>query len=282
MHRSFVLAFILTLFPLYTVPDVLNESDIVPLHKIMPGKTPLTYRRELYITFENAIGKYKTKEAFVVDIRDAADFQQLRIPGSLNIPLFAVKTKSFLKSKSIILVNSGHEYSTVQNDTVMLRQNGFDVSILWGGLYYWYLREAPMEGDRFKAASLSVISPDIFFHERNYANWNIIDTSSVKTDVANYFKGGIHHIPYSGTEFLTVVRNVFKHDRNCFFMILNKDGTGYAEIKADLKRIAIQEVFFLQGGFQAYRRTFEKQMRIMKKERQNMGCKKKDCRCPSR
>ena len=34
----------------------------------------------------------------LVDVRSTDDFQRLHIPGSLNIPLYAVKTKIFLKS----------------------------------------------------------------------------------------------------------------------------------------------------------------------------------------
>jgi len=47
----------------------------------------------------------------LVDVRDNESFQKIRIPGSINMSLFAVKTKTFLKTKQIVLVNEGYGYN---------------------------------------------------------------------------------------------------------------------------------------------------------------------------
>ena len=46
------------------------------------------------------------KELLLVDIRPAAAFGKLRIPGSLNIPLYAIKTKTFLKKHDLVLIDA--------------------------------------------------------------------------------------------------------------------------------------------------------------------------------
>jgi rhodanese-related sulfurtransferase len=79
----------------------------------------------------------ENKNVLVIDVRKPEDFEKIRIPSSMNMPLFSVKTKLFLKSKQLILVNEGYNYSQLEPECIGLRKAGFKVNILHGGLYYW-------------------------------------------------------------------------------------------------------------------------------------------------
>ncbi len=55
------------------------------------------------ISVESVLRKLKKKEKIVlVDVRNREKFEKIRIPGSINIPLFAIKTKTFLKHKPLV------------------------------------------------------------------------------------------------------------------------------------------------------------------------------------
>ena len=90
----------------------------------------------LFISVESVLQQLKEKQHIVlVDVRDANDFEKFRIPGSLNIPFFALKTKTFLKKKSLVMINEGFSYSRLEQGCLRLRNAGFaSVSILDGGL----------------------------------------------------------------------------------------------------------------------------------------------------
>ncbi len=63
--------------------------------------------------------RYKLKrnqKLTLVDVRSRQDFERLHIPGSINIPLYAVKTKTYLKSAPVVLVNEGFRYVELENE----------------------------------------------------------------------------------------------------------------------------------------------------------------------
>jgi rhodanese-related sulfurtransferase len=93
---------------------------------------------ELAISAESVLQKLKEKrEIILIDVRNSKKFEKFRIPGSINIPLFAIKTKTFLKSKPLVLINEGYSYSQLEQECMILRNSGFKASILDGGIYYW-------------------------------------------------------------------------------------------------------------------------------------------------
>ena len=76
------------------------------------------------------------QEIMLIDVRKEADFERCRIPGSLNIPLHTLKTKAFLKSKPLALINKGYNSGTLEKKCLRLMEAGFtDVSFVIGGLY---------------------------------------------------------------------------------------------------------------------------------------------------
>jgi rhodanese-related sulfurtransferase len=80
----------------------------------------------LVVSAESVLKEPKTKpEAILIDVRPKAEFEKLRIPGSLNIDLFAVKTKTFLQSKPLVLIGEGYRYRELEEETRLLRKAGF-------------------------------------------------------------------------------------------------------------------------------------------------------------
>jgi rhodanese-related sulfurtransferase len=128
---------------------------------------------DCYISAKSAGKQFATKTVFLIDLRDGKAFQRYHIPGSLNMPAHTLKTKTFLKSRNLILVNEGHKYKMLETLCLNLREAGFSkVSILAGGLNQWQKQVAPLQSDLL--AHLDEITPAQFFPVRDYEHCTLL------------------------------------------------------------------------------------------------------------
>lgn len=120
----------------------------------------------------------KQKKIILVDVRSKSEFEKFRIPGSINIPLFAIKTKTFLKSKSLILVNEGYNPGQLQQECEVLEHAGFHVRVLYGGFNAWKEQGYTLDGDIFAQSKLNRIPAQSLFAEKENEDWIVIDISA--------------------------------------------------------------------------------------------------------
>ena len=123
------------------------------------------------------------QDLFLVDVREERQFAQVRISGSLNIPLFAVKTKAFLKTKPVVLIDEGYRPHHLEETCEQLTQAGFEAQFLFGGLNAWRTRSAnfnlpPLQGDVFAQNVLNRMPPQASFAEGGGKYWLLIDVSA--------------------------------------------------------------------------------------------------------
>jgi len=132
-----------------------------------------------YIDNQAALELAENQGAMLIDIRDATAYAKLKIPGSINIPAKLLKSKAFLKSKTIILFDNGIHYAQQEKLCQQLRDSGFkSVQILKGGLLGWHYDLMPLQGNRLAFGVLEEISPEFFYTEKAYAHWMLVDISS--------------------------------------------------------------------------------------------------------
>ncbi|MFV1951067.1 MAG: rhodanese-like domain-containing protein [Nitrospinota bacterium] len=242
---------------------------------------------EFVISLESVLQKLREKQDIIlIDIRNRKEFEKFRIPGSINISLFAIKTKAFLKAKPLVLINEGYSYSQLEQECKRLRDSGFtSVLILNGGLNYWGQKGAPLEGDLFAQKKINKISPRIFFAERNYENWIVIDISESKQSEADNLMPQAIPIPYSDDPEGFVSKfeaAIGKQNSNPFLSVLifNDNGEQYEEIEKLIEKIGIKNVFYLKGGLEKYK-TFLQQQALIRQPRNNLKKTLKKCRsCP--
>jgi rhodanese-related sulfurtransferase len=233
------------------------------------------------VSVETVLQKLKEKQDFIlIDVRNPNEFEKFRIPGSVNIPLFALKTKTFLKSKPLVLINEGHCYKQLREECAILSETGFTISILVGGLYQWRRKGGPLEGDVFAQRGLNEISPQTFFAGKGYENWMVIDVSKSgkrepDIDIKNV-RGT--HIPFANDskEFISKLKSATKnHSEKEFASILicDEKGKNYEEIERQIQIAGIQNVLYLKGGLEGYK-TFEQQQMSMARAKSEGGRKK--------
>jgi rhodanese-related sulfurtransferase len=256
------------------------------------------------ISVEAVMEQLQDKQDLVfVDVRESQAFEQVRIPGSLNIPLFAVKTKAFLKGKTLVLVDEGYRPRQLAEACEQLRQAGFDARFLFGGLNAWHIWSAkfillPLQGDIFTQKTLNRMPPRALFAEQEGKYWLVINVSA--SGEAQSLPGGELHppgppqggnvqpqtlsVPFNRDhpkQFLADIEHAVAHapTRSEWFLIViaNQHGEDYEAIERVLQNTRIAPVFFLEGGFKAYRQFVAQQTQIRQGQPQDITTSCQPC-----
>ncbi len=222
------------------------------------ARTPRPRDPSLVVSVEAVLGNsFQSGEMILVDVRAPAQCAGLRIPGSVSLPLFAVKTKAYLKNRNVVLLNEGYGYSDLEEECRRLRALGFKASILDGGLRRWVERGGAVEGHAALRGTIGEVPPQVFFQERHYENWVVIDVSesvdgemasllpeAYRVDLGKGLDGGISRLRAIGEQ--------NQHKPFLAFLIVNRDGEGYERLDRLMREAGLREVYFLEGGLQTY------------------------------
>jgi rhodanese-related sulfurtransferase len=206
----------------------------------------------------------KGQNLTLVDIRRRAEFEKVRITGSINVPLHFVKTKAYLKSKSVILVNAGFARRELIAECRSLSKLGFKVHILNGGLLAWHQKNGKLTGDLTRLQTYTRITPAALHREINKARIVAVDVSPKSAPEAKALFGGTIHIPYGTQAFQTAMHRKMKKESQARFVVYNQNGEDYLEIRQSLGRKGAHSVFYLAGGLQAYKIYTENQALLYK------------------
>ncbi|MDZ7579190.1 MAG: rhodanese-like domain-containing protein [Deltaproteobacteria bacterium] len=190
----------------------------------------------------------------LVDIRSPEEFERLRIPGALNVPLHAVKTKAYLKAHPFVLVGGGIEWRDAESECKRLRQEGFKPSILFGGLVAWHRQGGPLEGDRLLVATYREIPAPLFFHEKVYGNIEIFDVSPTPSTEAQKLIPATVHMP-TIAGLVKVAQQSDPAYRT--LVLLTENGERDEKLDAALNAAGITNAFYLRGGLGGYRQFLE-------------------------
>ncbi len=214
----------------------------------------------LALSAEAVLMKRQHQEKIVlIDVRHQDEYQRLRIPGSLSIPLYGIKTKSFLKPQILVLLNEGYRYSQLEKECRVLRGKGFSAWILDGGLNYWRQKQAPLEGDLLAQKGFNKVSPAIFFEDKNFEGQIVIDASPVQSSQSRHLIPSARHIPFlddpKGAA-LKLKEILSKGKRGAFqsVLICTQEGERYERIDKAIEKLGIKNAFYLEGGVTGYGR----------------------------
>lgn len=232
----------------------------LPTAPAFPSKVCLP---ELLISPDSvAMDREMKKGLLLVDIRPSAAFEKLRIPGSLNIPVFSIKAKTFLKRYDLVLVDEGYRYAQIEEECRYLRRAGFRLRILDGGLSVWSRKGGALEGDEFSRRTLNRLSSLNFFPEKDYGNWIVLDASEGGRPESACLFPRFFSMPHAGDSmgFAARYEEFLKREANtpCFrIMIADERGEHYERLEKVIRTTAFPDVFFLEGGMEGYRKFVE-------------------------
>jgi len=212
--------------------------------------SPIERDVTLAVTATELLNKTKQNSRMtLVDVRSPEEFERLRIPGSINLPLHAVKVKDFLKTQPFTLVSGGCEWRDLESECKRLQQRGFIPSILFGGLVAWQAQGGPLEGDRLLVATYKEIPVQLFFHEKDYESITVFDVSpNPLPDAKKLIHGNVH---VKNIESLVKLAKQ-KGSRYHPIVLFNENGEQYEKFDEVLKKAGISTAFYLKGGINGY------------------------------
>jgi len=267
---TFFICIILGLTILTAIP-VQSDLSVAEIPSELLSRKWKKYNLANLISPDSVLRKLKEKRGLVlVDVRDAQDFNSCRIRGSINIPAFALSKKTFLKSKSLVLINEGFRYSKLEQAHQRLKDSGFQhIWILIGGLNYWEKKELPLDGDVFAQKKLNKIFPRDFFAERNYENLILVDVSGSMSPEAPSLMPGALSVPYreQAKKFVGELKKVLqphKNDPLVSVLIFNQNGRYPERMEGLIRKAGIKNVFYLKDGLEGYKTFLQKQALILR------------------
>ena len=237
---------------------------------------------DFYIAPEVVLEKFRKNEVILVDVRGKDDFNKFRIPGAISIPAFGIKNNPLLKSKNLILTNEGYCYTHLERECKSLKEAGFTVLILDGGLNAWRRIGGPIEGEVFPQDELNKVPPQAFFEEKNYKHWIVINISQSS---AQDLIPGVVSIPSSkdSKSFLSAINKVVRENKNDQFssiLIATQNGDGYDQIETLIRHIQFGNIFFLKGGIEGYEDFLKDQILVWKHGKTGTIKTNRCARCP--
>jgi len=237
-------------------PAAAFEAATVPkISEELIKSAPIEPDYSFAVTAAEFLNKTKqNRRMTVVDVRSPEEFERLRIPGSINLPLHAVKTKAFLKAQPFALVSAGCEWRDLESECKRLQQSGFKPSILFGGLVAWQSQGGPVEGDRRLVAAYRKVPAHLFFHEKDYESIKVFDVSPYPLpDAKKLIHGNVH------AKNIESLVKVAKQNSPTYrtIVLFNENGEQYEKFDAALKKAGISTAFYLKGGMNGYRKFLE-------------------------
>ena len=239
------------------------------------------------ISVESVLLKLKKKQEIVlIDVRNREEFEKFRIPGSINMPLFTIKTKGFLKSTPFVLINEGYYYGQLEQECKRLRDSGFTaVWILNGGLNAWRQKGAPLNGDIFAQKELKRMPPQVFFEEKNDENWLVIDVSKSESSEGRYLIPQAMAIPFGDDpeQFVSRIKRAMdRHEGNPLLSVLifDEKGEQYERVEKLIQETGIRNVFYLKNGQKGYKTFLQRQALIWQPKEHSTKTLKKCASCP--
>lgn len=191
------------------------------------------------VTVEEAATRYAAGDIQILDTRKSERYEEAYIPRSINLLSFALRTRSDLRSSSLVLVDEGFAPDVLLTELMRMRQQGFTrVQVLQGGIPLWARRGLPIVGKRIDTQSLAKISAADFTRASASTNWAVINWAGSQ----------------SGSELHATVEKTFGP-----LLVVASSESGYAEVEKYVVRSANDAVvYYLAGGIaelDAFRQT---------------------------
>jgi rhodanese-related sulfurtransferase len=129
---------------------------------------------DLLVEPQKLLGAAKS-EAMYIDVRPNVAFDEAHIPSSMNVPLFALKARTYLKSRPLVIVGTGSDDRALVATVEACRKEGFSsIRIMRGGIRQWQQVGGRLEGVFWQQPPLGKITASQLLGSAEYSHWLVL------------------------------------------------------------------------------------------------------------
>lgn len=130
-------------------------------------------------------------ETLLVDTRSGVDFVNYHVDGAMNISPTALRSKTFLFDKAVVLMGNGKAERELYIECNRLKSNGFKkINVLRGGMPSWLTSGQAVIGAVPNSVQLTRLTPSDLWIESQFESNLVLVTTSQKT-MQKQLKGSI-------------------------------------------------------------------------------------------
>lgn len=190
------------------------------------------------------------EEAAWVDVRSQEAHERAHVPGAIPLPLFAVKTKGYLKNRRVVLMDEGWGSPALETECRKLRSMGFADLWIWpGGLQAWRQLGGSVEGAA--DAGFDRLPPEAVSAVEGAADWRVVSAEGGDHGLA-----GAWVIPFATggeAEFAAALGAALaKSPEVVSVLIATEQGFHYDRLAPALARLDVIP-YYLEGGWSAWK-----------------------------
>jgi rhodanese-related sulfurtransferase len=205
---------------------------------------------------DTVLAQHAVGGVLLVDVRDPADFARARIPGSINVPRFALSTRLWPRDATVVLVDAGlHDPALAA--LCRAESVGPSVRVLQGGLNLWQRRGGPIEGRPPALDALALLAPAAFLRACRSPDVVVLDTADQRDPRADRLLPESIHAPLAGdpARLVRLVQALTAGaDGARVVLAFDRAGEHAASLTPALAAIDDAPVFYLTGGLDALER----------------------------
>ena len=188
----------------------------------------------------------KETEVVVVDVREPDKFSQDHLPRALNIPAFALRGRTELRSKRVVLMDEGASPDRLLEKVKELRDRGFaQVSMLRGGLVAWKQQGGATTGTAASEKLPVQLLPAEFMHAQSVSRCRVIELLAVVPPALDAWPFPVASVK----DIRTVLADLEAISSGVeTVLIIAPDIQTAARIEAGRSKKSSVPVFYLKGG----------------------------------
>lgn len=208
------------------------------------------------VRVKTVLKKHRDRQVVLVDVRPKEDFDRVRIPGSVHVPLHFLKTKTFLKGEDLVLVGDGREWLSLESACRDLKSSGFRMSILAGGLPGWLAAGGKVSGDVASLLGEKKVSASVLMREKDMEGRLVVYMGREAADDLPALLPGCVVLDVEGQPEKAAARMKKEMAGRTGILpplVLNATGKRYAQADAGFRKYGVGNVLFVEGGLAGYR-----------------------------
>jgi rhodanese-related sulfurtransferase len=197
----------------------------------------------------------RLNDVVLIDTRAPARFAEVHVPRALNLPLFAIKTRSDLRSKELVLIDAGFEPTVLLAEVISLHAQGFNrVSVLEGGMASWLRQNHVVEGSNPEPQAVTVaeITPAEFFRARTTGIWQgLVIGPTLDRNLEELFPAGYTQTNHTHDFKAALAALPVVGEGQGRIVVIHSERVKPAEIEAQFSPAGKRAIYYLKGGLQA-------------------------------